>query len=199
VVPDDGRPFFISSSDDPRAVALYVRAGTLPLWPLYALIADDARAEVSDGEVAVVDAAPGDPELLRWDSEIGGRSRQVDHDYWSRATEATPLWFTRAGRRIGYGFVQRRCDEHVWHADAWSLGPLGVRDERDAVACTEAAVAWARARNRKLRIFVSAPHPALRPLLASGFRIDFADTFMSSTGAAFADPRRYLPFSFTLF
>jgi GNAT superfamily N-acetyltransferase len=200
ILPQDGRACWTSSSADVRALGLYVRRGLQPLWPGYSLVARSASlAQLPTRGVEVLEADPGDAQLAAWDTEIGGRHRPPDHAYWVRETRARPLWLWRLGRRIGYAYVQMRNDEHVWHANALTVGPVGTRDAADAVDGVCGVVEWARARGPELRLFVPAPHPVLAPLLHSGFRIAFVDTLMSSTGGLFAEPTRYLPSGASLF
>jgi GNAT superfamily N-acetyltransferase len=200
ILPHDGTPCFASSSEDPRAVSLYIRAGMLPLFPVYSLIAaGDGLGELPGAEIDVVPGRSDDPEILRWDEEIGGRQRPEDYRYWARATQAVTLWFRRGTTTLGFGCVQMHNDEYVWYPEALTVGPVGARYPEDALACVCAAVQWARRQGPTTRIFVPAPHPALATLLRAGFRIHSADTFMSSTGSAFADVRRYLPSGGTLF
>src|SRR5258708_7587238 len=77
-------------------------------------------------------------------------------------------------------------------ADALSLGPIGVRDARDAASCVLAAVAWARARIDIVRLPLIVPHAVLAPLFDAHFRLVEVETFCCSS-APFFDPARYLP------
>ena len=189
------------SSDDPRALALYIRAGLSPRWPHYLLqAAADRLRPLGGGDVDVGTARPGDPDLVRWDAEIGGRHRPVDHAYWIEHAAATPLWFLREGKTIGYGYVQAHSHEvALWHPEALALGPIGARCAVDAVSCVLAAIAWAAERVPALSLGLPAAHPALSVLLEIGFRITYVETFVSTTGDVPFDPACYLPSSSTLF
>ncbi|MGH7266526.1 MAG: GNAT family N-acetyltransferase, partial [Candidatus Rokuibacteriota bacterium] len=64
VVPRNGRACFTSSSSDPRALALYIRAGLRPLFPCFYLRADGATGPLAAGGVEAVEAAPDDAALV---------------------------------------------------------------------------------------------------------------------------------------
>jgi len=194
------------SSNDPRALALYIRAGMQPRWPHFLLYAAGSRITGSSpGEplaagVDVVPARPGDHELVRWDAEVGGRFRPEDHAYWVEGTAATPLWFARGSETLGYGYVQARNHEvALWHPEALSLGPIGAHSPTLALDCTLAAVAWAAERAPALALGVPAAHPCLPVLLQAGFRITYVETFVSTEENVPCDPACYLPSSSTLF
>jgi GNAT superfamily N-acetyltransferase len=196
-----GRLVCTLSSDDPRALALYIRAGLTPRWPHYLLHAAAGRLRPARPvAVDVVAAQPGDPDLVRWDAEIGGRPRPADHAFWIEHAEAAPLWFLREGQPIGYGYVQARSHEvALWHPEALALGPLGAHTATDALDCVLAAVAWAAERAPELALGLPAAHPALPVLLAAGFRITYVETFVSTRSDVPFDPACYLPSSSTLF
>jgi GNAT superfamily N-acetyltransferase len=200
ILPSDGRMCCTLSSDDPRALALYCRAGMRPRWPHFLLRARTARlSDLPRSYVQAVKGRGGRPELVRWDAEIGGRLRPADHAYWRDATGATPLWFQRDGQVIGYGYVQGRSHEALQHPEALVLGPLGATQANDALACVCAAARWAAHRAPILLIGVPAAHPSLAPLLDAGFRITYVETFVSTTHEPFANPRCYIPSSSTLY
>ncbi len=199
ILPAEGYTLCTDSSSDPRALALYIRAGMIPQWPFLYLraIAPDPAA-LSPSQVDVTQGQAGDPELLRWDAEICGRQRPVDHAYWVKQEAGIPLWFHRGGWRVGYGYVRLGAGS-LRYPNAAMVGPVGARTEPEAVACTLAAVAWARRHTDVIRIDVPGPHPALRPLLDTGFRITDIDTFASSAPEPFVDPRLYIPADGSLF
>src|SRR5215510_14516476 len=133
-----------------------------PRYPQLSLRAEAATLRpLPFSPVVVVEAAPEDPELLRWDNELSGRSRPQELSYWLAECQAQPLWLQRDGRAIGYAIVQRRSAGFVWYPEAWALGPLGVRHASDALPGMLAAATWARSRAPMVRLFVPGPHPAL--------------------------------------
>jgi hypothetical protein len=192
ILPEDSPVSCTMSSTDPRALALYIRAGMRPHWPHFCLRAmAPAPGTLPTTDVEIVEARTTDPEILRWDAELCGRQRPEDHAYWVRDEGAIPLWFSRHGQVVGYGYVRLRAGT-LWYPDALTIGPLGVRAVEDAASCVVAAVAWARPRAAVLRINVPGPHPGLAPLLAAGFRITYVETFVSSAAEPFFDAQRYL-------
>jgi len=200
ILPRDGRVLATAASTDRRAPALYIRAGMRPQWPLFWLLGGSQSLEVLAAQgTELVEADPSDPALAAWDSAIGGRPRPEDLACLLSGFGAAPLWFERGRRRIGYGYVQRRSPESLWHQDAYTLGPIGAYTPEDAAACVVAVVEWARTRAATLRLAVPGPHPALRTLLAAGLRIVAIETFLASGEAPFVDGRRYLPSGGTLF
>lgn len=188
VLPQDDLVHCTVSSSDPRALALYIRAGMRPQWPYFALRLEKlARAWPAPREIEIVEADAGDPGLIQWDAQVSGRLRPADHEYWIREERAVPLWFRRQGQSIGYGYIRLGAGTH-----ACTLGPIGVHTQEDATACVVAAVSWSLQRAEMLHIDVPGPHPCLATLLEQGFRISYVDTFVSSADTPFFDARYYI-------
>ncbi len=180
------------SSSDPRALALYIREGMRPQWPLFALRLQKPIAKMpSIDDIEVVDADADDPELIRWDAQISGRLRPVDHQYWVQKEHAIPLWFRRQKQIIGYGYIRLNAGT-LLYPDACTLGPIGVSNSEDATACVLATVNLALQKADALHINVPGPHPCLAPLLERGFRITDVDTFVSSATTLFFDAQCYI-------
>lgn len=187
------------SSRDPRALALYVRAGLQPMWPHFLLRrTSPALADFPDEDITTVAAESGDSNLMAWDARIAGRVRPEDHAYWQGALAAVPLWFARAGSTVGYGYVWQRPGRNQV-----GLGPLGVKSQTDAVACVGAAFRWltrqkgadddgAQIKESTYYVAVPGPHPTLAPLLRAGFHIADVETFCCSRSDLFFDPQTYL-------
>jgi len=200
-LPPDGLTHFTLSSSDPRAQALYIRAGMQPQWPCFALhLEQSARAwhTFADPVVEISEAEPDDPTLAQWDAQIGGRLRPLEHSYWVREQRAVPLWLRRRGQIAGYAYIRLGAG-NLWHPDTCVLGPIGVSAPEDATACVLAAVGWAAQRAAVLHMDVPGPHPCLAPLLDSGFHIRYVDTLVSTAAAPFFDARCYLPSGGDLF
>jgi GNAT superfamily N-acetyltransferase len=198
--PAPDQTFCTVSSHDPRAQALYIRAGMRPRWPNFILDAQTSKlGSMPAGKVVVAEGRAGDPAMLEWDAAIGGRARPQEHDYWAAHHQSIPLWFMRGSRRIGYGLAQLRSPEMLWRPDTLRLGPIGARSERDALACVSAAVAWAKTRTPAINISVPGPHAALAALLEARFQISYVETFLSSSGKPFFDARCYIPSGGTFF
>lgn len=199
VLPRDERLRCTFSSSDPRALSLYIRDGMRPQWPHFCLrLQGPPRRDLSIGDVETVEALAGDPLLMQWDAEIGGRPRPADHAYWVRAQRAVPLWFRRRGAVIGYAYARLGAGS-LYHPDACTLGPIGARRPEDAAACVLAAVAWARRHAGVLLVNVPGPHPALAPLLDAGFHITYVETFLSTADTPFFDARCYVASGSDLF
>ncbi len=191
IVPKGARICCTLSSSDPRALALYVRAGMRPQWPNIWLRTSTTRlGTLPPSAVEVVEAQPGDHELVRWDAAVSGRNRTVDHDYWIREG-AVPLWFENGGSRVGYGYVQLRGGT-LWFPEAITVGPVGTRKRADAQDCVCAAVEFARRRGEVIRLAVPGPHPGLGALLHAGFHIVDIETFVSTAATTFFDPACYV-------
>jgi GNAT superfamily N-acetyltransferase len=181
------------ASTDPRAHALYTRAGMRPCWPSYWVRARPAELRTLPVEgVEAVEAAPDDPALAAWDTAICGRMRPAEFAFWRAEYDAVPLWFRRVGETVGYGWIARRSPASFWAPQAYTIGPVGARTPRDAAAGVCAAVEWARTRCEALRLAVPGPHPALGPLLTAGGQIVYVETFCATAGFAVFDPERYL-------
>ena len=191
------------SSLDPRALAVYARAGVRPRWPnlLLASTAPDFTA-LPGADIAVAPADAGDPAFVEWDARIGGRLRPDDHAFW-REIGGVPLWFTRGGVRVGYGYV------YAWpgivpRGPEARLGPLGAESAEDAAPCVGAALRWVGGSLIPGRdpnpapggwtylVAVPAAHLALEPLLGARFRILGMEIFCSSRADPFCDLRAYL-------
>jgi GNAT superfamily N-acetyltransferase len=194
ILPADGVRCTCSTSD-PRALALYIRAGMCPAWPQYLLhrAAGGRRMPADDPplDLAVVEGDATDPACAAWEAAIGGRQRPADLAFWTMAQGGRLLWFRRAGATVGYAVIRLRAGT-VTHPAAITIGPLGVRDRADALPCVLAAVAWAGKQGDEFCLTLPGPHPALAPLLERGLRIVDSYTFVASDGGAFADPQRYL-------
>lgn len=191
ILPPDAAVTCTLASSDPRALALYIRAGMLPQWPNYWLLGESSALRIEPTDIEVEETTPDDRDLLRWDREIAGRERPQDHRFWVGEQGGVPLWFRRNGATIGYGYARSRASL-TWHPEALTLGPIGARTAGDALVCTLAAVRWGRELAPQLRLALPGPHPALRPLLDAGMRISDFDTFVSTGPEPFFDPQCYL-------
>ena len=182
------------SSSDPRAIALYIRAGMCPQWPNFLLRANGVKLDkLPVDEVEAIEGEAGDPVFVDWDAVASGRYRPVEHAYWLQEAGAVPLWFQRGDERVGYGYVQMRNAGSLWYPSAITIGPIGVRTAGEALPCVSAAVRWATRQADIVRIAVPGPHPALARLLEAGFKIGYTEMFVSSAVEPFLDARRYIP------
>ena len=192
VLPEDNLIHCTLSSSDPRALALYIRAGMRPQWPHFALrLEKPTHAWSLDPDMEIIEADSSDRELLRWDARVCGRPRPEDLQFWVREERAVPLWFRRQGQTVGYGYVRFGAETHP-NSQSCKLGPIGVGAPEDATACVLAAVHWAMQRAVEVHIDVPGPHPCLTALLELGFHIISFDTFVSSAVTPFFDARCYI-------
>lgn len=183
------------SSGDAKALGLYVRAGMRPAWPHVQLLLPAGGTGERGADAAVVEAHPDDRDLTAWDARIGGRRRRQDHRYWQAGLGAVPLWCRRRTRAIGYGYVWPDASGTPARRRETArtiVGPVGARTPADAEVCVAAVIAYARRFGLPMQLGVPGPHPSLGPLLRGGGRILYLETFCSR-GAAFFDPRCYLP------
>ena len=188
-----------ASSDDPRALSLYIRAGMQPQWPNFSLRAISTQLHALPPlDVAVDEARPDDGELVRWDAEIGGRHRPVDHAFWAGAERGVPMWLRRGKETIGYAYARLGAGT-LRYPDACYIGPVGARTPDQAQDCVLAAVTWARRHAPVVLLDVPGPHPALAPLLDARFRITYFDTFVSTADPPFFDARCYVGSGGSLF
>jgi len=199
VLPSEGVRCTCSTAD-PRALALYIRAGMRPVWPQFWLRGDGQAMRAPDQEIAIDEArsAEADRALIAWETELGGRQRAQDLAFWREAHDSVTLLFRRDGEQIGYAIVRLKGGT-MSDPSALTIGPLGVRHGGDAISCTLAAVKWVHQHAEICYLTVPGPHPALAPLLESGFRIEEFYTFVSSDEGAFYDPHRYISSGADLF
>src|SRR5713226_8663431 len=91
VLPEDDLVHFTVSSSDPRALALYIRAGMRPHSPVFVLRLEKPTYEWPlPPDLEISEAEPDDLALIRWDDQIGGRLRPADHEYWVHEERAVP-------------------------------------------------------------------------------------------------------------
>jgi GNAT superfamily N-acetyltransferase len=193
ILPAGGATPLTLSSTDPRALALYTRAGMRPRWPNVLLEAESAKLGRLDSTgIEIVEAEADDPSFVGWDAKASGRPRPEDVAFWLREEAGVPLWIRRAGAVVGYAIVRRGAGR-LWHPEAVTIGPIGVRRLEDAAGCVAAVVDWARSRGSYLEIAVPGPHPALAPLLEARFRIVYVETFCAGDAdGMLIDPGRYV-------
>ena len=182
---------FTLASTDPRAVALYTRAGMSPRWPNFDLVADADRLRLPNVRgITLTPADPLHPAFLDWDQEVGKRRRPQDFAFFRDEQDASFFWVDAATGPIGYAAVRHESGPGS-PGSPLEIGPVGGRTAAAARAGTLAAVAWAQARAPRLKITVPGPHPALRPLLEAGFHIDYIGTFCASPTVRL-NPARYI-------
>ncbi len=174
------------SSQHRNALPLYTSFGLDAWWPLlYLRGRTDAVTAPDDWRAEAAEAAGVAALELAWT----GVDRSDDHAAWARRPRGAALLARRGdqvlataatgGAGEGYGLTHLALAPSVIGADAAAavLTVLAGLESQDgqALACS----AWL-------------PHPAVRPLLAAGWRIEEYDLFMA-TDPALLDPRRSVP------
>jgi GNAT superfamily N-acetyltransferase len=179
------------SSDDPRALPLYARAGMAPLWPSLYLRADAAvtmraAAHARGHGVETADADPASfPALERaWT----GAGREADHPFWASMAGADPFLVLDADGPVALGYGRGR----QAGGGSRALDRLVVRPGADPVAPVLAAVARAAAPGTTVDLCLPGPSPALRVLLDLGVRVVDRDTYMAGP-VDLVDPGRLVP------
>jgi ribosomal protein S18 acetylase RimI-like enzyme len=193
----DADAWTTSSSSDPRALTLYVRAGMRPLWPI--LYLDGPLAAI--GLVGAIDGLaaasfPMAPEAasaleLAWT----GRGFGPHYRHWAGRPGGTAFRVEAGGRAVAVGAVRggRMRPGRV-------LDHLAIAPDADPGAVLPAALATDAVRGPyaapdpdvRLRLAVAGPNPALPTLLSLGYRITDHDTFCA-TDPDLVDPARVVP------
>jgi GNAT superfamily N-acetyltransferase len=187
------------ASTDPRALALYIRAGMQPQWPHFNLrLNEPVRDARWQSPIEIREASADLAEFERWDMRLSGRSRPQEHTFWRQQQRAVPLWFYDRDEVVGYCYVRLGAGT-MWFPNACTIGPLGVNNPELAADCVLAAVDWALNHAEVIRIDVPGPHPCLAPLLERGFHIVYVETFVSQATSPFFDARRYIASGSELF
>jgi GNAT superfamily N-acetyltransferase len=180
----DSRVRTTFSSDDPRALPLYVRAGMDPIWPsLYIQGLGSALPKVGPGFTT----ATADPDrLAAIEREWTGAGREADHAYWASMAGSDPFVVLDGDAVAGIGYARVRQATPIRVVDR-----LLIHRDADPVATACAAMARAGGAGPVFACFLGV-HPAVRPLLEAGFRVADRDQFMTSD-PEIVDPVRLLP------
>jgi hypothetical protein len=187
------------------ALPLYTSFGLDAWWPLL-FLAGAVRALSSPAGWTTGPATPEEVSAL--ESQWTGVDRTVDHRAWAARPGGMTVLARRDGQVLAAATVAGAGDEHgLVHL---SLAPL-AGDAADrapgstANRAADRAVGDAVARDAVIavlaaldppagtaRAWLPAPHPAVRPLLRSGWRTTDLDLFMA-TEPGLLDPRRAVP------
>jgi GNAT superfamily N-acetyltransferase len=177
------------SSLHAHALPLYTSFGLDAWWPLLYL-RSDVTALTAPAGWHVTRADPDDVAALEltWT----GADRSADHRAWARRPGGTSLLIRRGDRVTGAGTAGGAGDEFgLTHL---VLAPAA--DDSDAVAAVLIALAALADDGQSTRgealVCLPAPHPAVRTLLAAGWRTSEFDLFMA-TEPGLIDPRRTVP------
>jgi GNAT superfamily N-acetyltransferase len=174
------------SSLHAHAAPLYTSFGLDAWWPLLYLHGDPGRLPAtSEWAMESVSA----DQAARFELDWTGTDRTADYRAWAA--------------RPGGELIALRQDEEIIAAGAvMSSGPdrgivhLALSPAIDDATAASAVIrTLARLRGRpadKAHLCLPAPHPAVRPLLAAGWRFSEFDLFMA-TAPHLLDPRRIVP------
>ncbi len=173
------------ASEDPRALPLYVRAGMTPLWASLYVQGPSAALPPTPPALQVDDPASSD-ELVALETSWTGVDRDADHAYWSGMPDGDAFVIRDGDAVAAFGYARARQAARIRVLDR-----LLIHRDADPVATTIAALRRAGRAGPVLACMLG-PHPALRPLLDSGFRIVDRDLFLA-TDPDLADPTRLVP------
>ncbi|MCW3820211.1 GNAT family N-acetyltransferase [Micromonospora sp. DR5-3] len=161
------------SSQHPHALPLYTSVGLDAWWPLLYLTGDPRTVRPPAGwtvELSSADAVGA--------FEVGwtGLDRTADHHAWTRRPNGLALVAAldgqpraagaAAGEGAGFGLVHLASDPRLTDAQA-----------ADAVLAALTALDGVEGH---AQVCLPAPHPAVRPLLAAGWRTADMDVFMAT-------------------
>jgi GNAT superfamily N-acetyltransferase len=183
--PDDGGRRMTFSSLHAHALPLYTSFGLDAWWPLLYLRGPVAALTAPEGWQASA-AAPDSVAAaeLSWT----GVDRSADHRAWARRPGGAGVLALRDGQVTAAGAVGGAGDEFgVTHV---AITPAA--DDACAAAAVLTVLAGLRPADGLARVCLPAPHPAVRPLLAAGWRVEEFDVFMA-TEPGLLDPRRAVP------
>jgi ribosomal protein S18 acetylase RimI-like enzyme len=174
-------PRMTFSSLHAHALPLYTRYGLDAWWPLLYLQGDVGRVRMPPGW-SVSGANPdriGELER-RWT----GADRTAEHQMWARWPDGAGIVASLDGEAFAAGTVGGAGHEYgISHlAVAPAAGTIGGADDEQGIArdAVLAVLASLRPPGGQARACLPAPHPATRPLLGSGWRVQEFDLFMGS-------------------
>jgi hypothetical protein len=162
------------------ALPLYASFGVDAWWPLLYLHGP-VNALAAPAGWRAEPAAPA--EVARLELAWTGADRSDDHLAWARRPGGASVLAWRGREVLAAGTVAGAADEYgVTH--------LAVSPAADAAAAVLAVLA--NLEGQTARVCLPGPHPAVRALLAAGWRIEEFDLFMA-TDPGLLDPRRAVP------
>jgi GNAT superfamily N-acetyltransferase len=174
------------SSLHANAIPLYTSFGLDAWWPLLYMHGDAARLPVINeltAETATAGRVAGYE--LRWT----GADRLADHEAWAARPGGESVLVSRDADVIAAGtVVNSGPDRGIVH---FVISPAA--DDGAAAAAVLLTLAQLNGTESEVaHVCLPAPHPAVRALLAAGWRFDEFDLFMA-TEPGLLDPRRTVP------
>lgn len=170
------------SSQHAHALPLYMRFGLDAWWPLLYLTGDVHAVRAPDGWTA---APASVAEVAAAEQDWTGVDRSADHRAWAARPHGQPVQAFRHGQLAAAGTV-------AGHGAEYGLVHLAIAPDAPAGDAVLAVLATLKAPGGRARVCLPAPHPAVRPLFAAGWRHEDSDLFMA-TDPALLDPRRAVP------
>lgn len=168
-----------------HALPLYTSFGLDAWWPLLYLRGPVEALPAPAGWTTET-ASPGGAAALERD--WSGADRSEDHRAWARRPGGASVLARRGGQALAAGTTGGGGSGYgVTHL---SLAPSA--GDADAAGAVLAVLAGLEPEDGRALVCLPAPHPAVRPLLAAGWRVEEFDLFMA-TGPGFLDPRRAVP------
>ena len=184
------------SSLHAHAVPLYTSFGLDAWWPLLYLHRRPGQLPTAAGWIAAgwtVERATAH-EVAQLELGWTGVDRSADHEAWNARPGGAAVIASVRGAAVAAAAVITAGPEHgIQHL---ALSPAS--DDTTAAAAVLAVLAELGApdrdahEHRGAHVCLPAPHPAVRPLLAAGWRFDEFDLFMA-TEPGLLDPRRAVP------
>lgn len=171
------------SSQHANALPLYTSFGLDAWWPLLYLAGDGRTLPVPPGWAAGPATAG---QIGALEQDWTGIDRTADHAAWLARPDGAGLLVSLDGQPVAVGTAAGPAGE-------FGIVHLAMRpDRRDAVTPVLTALAGLSSAGRACTVCLPAPHPAVRALLAAGWRIGEQDIFMASE-PGLLDPRRAVP------
>jgi GNAT superfamily N-acetyltransferase len=182
---ENGGPRMTFSSLHAHALPLYTRFGLDAWWPLLYLHGPVATLAAPDDWLAAA-AAPAEVAALELDWT--GVDRSADHLAWAGRPGGASVLARCGGQVMAAGTASGAGGEYgLTHL---ALAPSA--DSDDAATAVLAVLAGLEPVGGQARVCLPGPHPAVRALLAAGWRVGEFDLFMA-TEPALLDPRRAVP------
>jgi GNAT superfamily N-acetyltransferase len=173
------------SSQHAHALPLYMSFGVDAWWPLLYLRGDSSTLRVPDGWKATVATAG---QVAGLERDWTGTDRTADHRVWAARPNGAAVLAAHDGVVLAAGTAAGPAGDFGLMHLATSPGA----DDTAAVAGVVTVLASLVSPGPTATVCLPAPHPAVRVLLAAGWRIEDLDLFMASE-PDLLDPRRAVP------
>jgi GNAT superfamily N-acetyltransferase len=174
------------SSLHARALPLYTKFGVDAWWPLLYLRGDVRMLPLPDGW----SVSPAEADVVAGlERTWTGVDRIAEHRFWAAWPNGSGVIASLRGQPMAAGAVGGTAAEYGIRHLALDGAAADDAAARDAVI---AVLSWLEPPAGRARAYLPAPHPATRPLLAAGWRIEEFDLHMASE-FGLIDPRRGVP------